>query len=382
MVKTNDIVLELTKQLVSIPSVTPLDHSCQDIIADYLQTLHFNIKHFPHPNKKVKNLYAKYGSQGPLFLFLGHTDVVPTGPVEKWTYHPFTPTIKDNALYGRGTQDMKSAIAAMMVATKEFLQQHKQSFNGQIAFLITSGEEGDDYLAGVPYVLKQTTQDKISWCLVGEPSCDKIIGDTIKIGRRGSLIGRLTLKGKQGHVAYPQKLKNPIHAGADILNKINTHSWCQGNKYFPPTTIECVHVACDNQATNVTPNSMTLWFAIRYSNELTHQDIQKKFTQIISEQALEYNINWEHSGAPFLTRKGKLLECTHQAIKTITHKKAKESTAGGTSDGRFIAPLGAEVIEFGTCNNTIHKINEKVTLSDLNTLPKIYYEILCQLFRK
>lgn len=252
----------------------------------------------------------------------------------------------------------------------------------KLLFLITSAEEGQDYLAGVPYVLTQIPQEKINWCLVGEPSCDKIIGDTIKIGRRGSLKAYLTLKGRQGHVAYPHQIKNPVHAGANILNKINTYSWCEGNHHFPPTSIQCVHVACDNnQATNVTPNSMTLWFAIRYSNELTHQDIQKKFTQIINEQQLEYDINWEHSGKPFLTSKGKLLESTHQAIKTITHKKAKESTAGGTSDGRFIAPLGVEVIEFGTCNNTIHMIDEKVTLSDLNTLPKIYYEILCQLFK-
>jgi len=379
MIDSIEEIIKLAKKLVSVPSITPLDPACQDIIADYLKKLNFEIQHLPHPNKKVKNLYAKYGTTGSLFLFLGHTDVVSPGTLKNWTYPPFTPTIKKDYLYGRGTQDMKGSIVAMMYAAAKFVKQHGNNFNGQIGFLITSAEEGNDYLAGIPYALTKLPQEKIK-CLVGEPSCEKYLGDTIRIGRRGSLKAYLTLNGQQGHVAYPQQIKNPIDAGATVINQINAINWCNGNTHFPPTTIQCVHISCDNQATNVTPGSMSIWFAIRYSNEITIDDIKTKFFHILDQQNIEYEIQWEHSGKPFLTNKGKLLNATHKAIQQITNKKAQESTAGGTSDGRFIAPLGAEVIEFGTCNNTIHMVNEKVKVSELNDLPKIYYEILNQLF--
>lgn len=380
MLDLNSTALDITKALIQIPSITPNDKGCQTIIADYVKQLDFEIHHYPHSKKNVDNLFAKYGNQGPLFLFLGHTDVVPPGPLDQWDAPPFEPTLKNNSLYGRGTQDMKSSIAAMLIAIKEFIK-HSPSFYGQIGLLITSAEEGEDYLAGVPYALQQMTNNPITWCLVGEPSCSKQLGDTIRIGRRGSLKFYLTIKGKQGHVAYPEQIENPITSASNIINEIKAESWCSGNAHFPPTSLECVHIACDNKTTNITPHSSTLWFAIRYSNELTESIIKEKIIRIINKHSSDYKLRWEHSGHPFLTKEGELLNATRQAIKKITDHNPIESTGGGTSDGRFIAPLGVEVVEFGTCNNSIHKINEHVSLKELDTLPQIYYEILNQLFK-
>lgn len=370
--------LDLAKQLISIPSVTPDDLGCQKIIADRLQAINFNIEHLRFG--EVDNLWARYGNQPPLFVFAGHTDVVPSGPLEKWSSDPFTPTITGNVMTGRGSADMKSSIAAMVCACESFLQD-KDNIHGSIAFLITSDEEGpasDGTIKVVEHLSRNN--EKIDWCLVGEPSSSSTLGDTIKNGRRGSLSGDLTVHGIQGHIAYPHLAKNPIHLFAGALQDLCNETWDNGNDYFPPTSFQISNIHGGTGASNVIPGDLNVQFNLRFSTEITDQIIQQRIEAILDKHQLDYTLNWSLSGQPFLTAGGELVEATKQAIKSICDIDTRLSTAGGTSDGRFIAPTGAQVIELGPVNESIHKINENINIEQLEQLTLVYAELLHNLF--
>jgi succinyl-diaminopimelate desuccinylase len=372
--------LTLTKALVEKASITPEDKGCQDMIANILQPLGFKVEWLPFA--EVKNLWARFGTEGPLFVFAGHTDVVPTGPAEKWKYLPFVPTIEDGLLYARGTADMKGSIAAMLAATEKFFQNHS-NFKGSIGYLITSDEEGPSVNGTVKVVdVLENRDEKIDYCLVGEPSSSKQLGDVIKNGRRGSLNGKLTIKGKQGHVAYPDLADNPIHRVANFLKDICQIKWDEGNDFFPPTTFQVSNLNSGTGAENVVPGSLEMQFNFRYSTELSSEEIQSRVTQLLEKHHINYTLKWRLSGIPFLTAKGKLVEAAQHAIKKIVNIETELSTSGGTSDGRFIAPTGAQVLELGPLNNTIHQINECVSVEDLENLSLIYYEMLKKLFIK
>lgn len=370
--------LNLAKELISIPSVTPDDLGCQKIIADRLKAINFNIEHLRFA--EVDNLWARYGNQSPLFVFAGHTDVVPTGPIEKWSSDPFKPTITGNVMTGRGSADMKSSIAAMVCACESFLQEANQ-INGSIAFLITSDEEGpatDGTIKVVEYLNRNN--EKIDWCLVGEPSSTNTVGDTIKNGRRGSLSGDLAVHGVQGHIAYPHLASNPIHLFAGALQDLCNETWDNGNDFFPPTSFQISNIHGGTGASNVIPGDLNVQFNLRFSTEITDQIIQQRIENILDKHQLDYTLNWTLSGQPFLTAGGELVEATKQAIKSICNIDTQLSTAGGTSDGRFIAPTGAQVIELGPVNESIHKINENINTEQLEQLTRVYTEILHNLF--
>lgn len=369
--------LELAKELISRPSVTPDDQGCQSLIADYLKPLGFEIEHMKFGD--VDNLWARLGSEGPLFVFAGHTDVVPTGPVEKWAFPPFKPTVAGDTLYGRGSADMKSSIAAMMVACKNLLDSGT-SIKGSIGFLITSDEEGPA-TDGTVRVIEtlEARNEKIDWCLVGEPSSSKRMGDTIKNGRRGSIGGTLTIHGQQGHIAYPHLAENPIHLFSAALNELVTEHWDHGNDFFPPTSFQISNINAGTGATNVIPGDLEVLFNLRFSTVLKHTDIQTRIEAILNKHQLKYTLDWTLSGQAFLTADGKLVRAAKRAIKNICGIEAELSTAGGTSDGRFIAPTGAQVVELGPINESIHKIDENVSISDLESLTKIYKRILIDL---
>lgn len=366
--------LELLKDLISRQSVTPEDAGCQDLMAERLEKIGFTITHLK--NGEVKNLWARRGTEAPLFVFAGHTDVVPTGPAENWTYPPFEPTENNGHLYGRGTADMKGSLASMIIASEEFIKQH-DDHKGSIAFLITSDEEGPA-TEGTVAVLEhlKTTNEKIDWCLVGEPSSTNKLGDFVKNGRRGSLGVTLTIHGKQGHVAYPHLAQNPIHLAMPVLDELVKTEWDKGNQSFPATSFQISNINSGTGATNVIPGVIEIIFNFRFSTEVTEEILKERVTSIINNYNIKYDIEWNLSGNPFLTEKGELVAATQKAIKSIMGYETELSTAGGTSDGRFIAPTGAQVIELGPLNKTIHQVDENVSIADLEQLSVIYAEIL------
>jgi len=366
--------LDLLESLIACPSITPDDANCQKIISDHLKKIDFQIENMPFGD--VKNLWARRGNDGPLFVFLGHTDVVPPGPMDQWDSDPFKPEIRDGFLYGRGAADMKSGVSAFITACDRFIKEHPKH-KGSIALLITSDEEAIAVDGTVKVIEELNNRDvKIDWCLVGEASSSKTLGDTVKVGRRGSLHGNLTLKGKQGHVAYPQNADNAIHKSAPILNDLIQSEWDKGNKHFPPTTFQIWDIKGGAGADNVIPGSSQVQFNFRYSTEVTAEALKKRVKSIIDKHTKDYELNWRHSGKPFLTQKGKLIDAVNDSIKSVTGITTELSTAGGTSDGRFVAPTGAEVVEVGPINATIHQVNECVNVSDLEKLSQIYQGIL------
>jgi len=372
--------LELARQLIAIDSITPQDKGCQRIIARRLQTIGFSVEAMRFG--EVDNLWARIGEQAPLFVFAGHTDVVPTGPVEQWRSPPFEPTIKDNILTGRGSADMKSSIAAMVCACETFLSKHPD-FQGSIAFLITSDEEGPA-LDGTVRVIEtlQQRHEKIDMCLVGEPSSSEVVGDVIKNGRRGSISGTLTVHGKQGHIAYPQLAENPIHAFAGALAELTSETWDRGNAFFPPTSFQLSNIHGGTGATNVIPGELEVLFNLRFSTEISVDEIEQRIEAILHKHGLRYSLDWSVSGQPFLTAAGELVDAAQQAIADVCGIDAELSTAGGTSDGRFIAPTGAQVVELGPVNASIHQINENINIEELDRLSDIYQQILSRLLCK
>ena len=366
--------LELAKELISRQSVTPEDAGCQELMAERLEKIGFTITRLK--NGEVTNLWARRGTESPLFVFAGHTDVVPTGPEENWTFPPFQPTEHNGLLYGRGTADMKGSLASMIIASEEFIKVHDQH-KGSIAFLITSDEEGPA-VEGTVAILEYlaSNNEKIDWCLVGEPSSTDKLGDVVKNGRRGSLGVSLTIHGKQGHVAYPHLAQNPIHIAAPVLDELAKTEWDKGNNSFPATSFQVSNINAGTGATNVIPGDIEIIFNFRFSTEVSEQILKQRVTAILDKYEMKYSIEWNLSGNPFLTEKGELVAATQEAIKSVTGYETELSTAGGTSDGRFIAPTGAQVIELGPLNKTIHQIDENVSIADLEQLSVIYAQIL------
>lgn len=366
--------LELAIDLINRASVTPEDAGCQELMCSRLEKIGFNIEHLPFED--VKNFWARRGTAGPVLAFAGHTDVVPTGPVDNWQSDPFKAEIRGDTLFGRGTADMKGSLAAMVTACERFIEAHP-AHKGSIAFLITSDEEGPS-INGTVKVIEhlQNRGEKIDWCLVGEPSSVNTLGDTVKNGRRGSLNARLVINGIQGHIAYPHLANNPIHSALPALNKLAQIEWDKGNEFFPPTSFQISNIQSGTGATNVIPGKMELLFNFRYSTEVTAEQLKEKVESILQEDKLDYVCDWTLSGEPFLTPEGELLEATCAAITEIAGIKTDISTAGGTSDGRFIAPTGTQVVELGPLNETIHKIDECVKVKDLDILSRIYQSML------
>ncbi len=366
--------LELAKSLINKPSITPDDCGCQAIMIDRLKKIGFEI--YPLKFGDVENFWAVHGNSGPLFAFAGHTDVVPAGDENAWNTKPFEPTIKDGYLYGRGAADMKGGLASMVTATEKYLKENP-NHNGRIAFLITSDEEGVAVNGTVKVMefLNESNQ-KIDYFLLGEPSSTSITGDVIKNGRRGSLNGVLKINGKQGHVAYPHLAKNPIHLVSPALDDLCKQEWDNGNDYFPATSFQISNMHSGDGVTNVIPVDAQVMFNFRYSTETTKEELQKKVHEILDSHNLDYSIEWSHSGYPFLTPKGELVSACIQAIKKIKGIETELSTSGGTSDGRFIAQEGTQVVELGPVNATIHQVNESVLVQDLDDLSEIYYQVL------
>ena len=366
--------LELAKSLISKASVTPDDNGCQALMIERLEKIGFTI--YPLKFGDVDNFWAVHGNNGPIFSFAGHTDVVPAGDDDAWESNPFEPTIKNGMLYGRGAADMKGSLASMVVATENFIEKNP-NHNGIIAFLITSDEEGVaiNGTAKVMDFLKDNNQ-KIDFCLVGEPSSTAILGDVIKNGRRGSLNACLRVKGKQGHIAYPQLADNPIHLVTPALNQLCDEQWDNGNDYFPATSFQISNIHSGDKVTNVIPGEVEVMFNFRYSTETTKEELQKRVNDILDSHKLNYFVEWSHSGYPFLTPKGELVSACVDAIEKIKAIKPELSTSGGTSDGRFIAQEGTQVVELGPNNSTIHQVNESVSVQDLEDLSKIYSQVL------
>lgn len=366
--------LDLTCDLIARPSVTPEDHGCQALMASRLAAIGFRTETLQFGG--VTNLWARRGDAGPLLCFAGHTDVVPSGPLEEWRSDPFKPVIRDGVLYGRGAADMKSGLAAMVTATEEFVAAHA-GHRGSIAFLITSDEEGPsiDGTKRVVEVLRER-REKIDWCVVGEPSSDKAVGDTLKIGRRGSLSGRLTVHGVQGHVAYPQLAENPVHTLAPALAELTARVWDAGDEFFQPTTFQISNLNAGTGAPNVIPGELKARFNLRYSPVQTVDALKKTVEDILTRHGVRYTLEWYVSGEPFYTPPGDLSAAAVEAVRAITGTVPKLSTGGGTSDGRFIAPLGAQVIELGVTNATIHKVNECVRIEEIDLLHRMYRGVL------
>ncbi len=369
--------LDLTRELIQRDSVTPDDKGCQQYLAKRLAACGFIAEHLHFDD--TDNLWLRRGNSGPVFAFAGHTDVVPTGPVSEWQSDPFKPEIRDGLLYGRGTADMKGSIAAMVTACERFVEQHPDH-DGSIAFLITSDEEGPATNGTIKVIeTLEARNEKIDWCLVGEPSSTDKVGDIIKNGRRGSLNGHLTIKGKQGHIAYPHLANNPIHLLTPALTELCQIEWDQGNEDFPPTSFQVSNIHAGTGVTNVIPGTIDVVFNFRYSTESTHEELQQRVETVLDAHQLTYDLDWTLSGKPFRTASGELLEAAQKAIHDVTGYNTTLSTSGGTSDGRFIAPTGAQVIELGPCNATIHQIDECVSVDDLNNLSSIYERLLSHL---
>jgi succinyl-diaminopimelate desuccinylase len=365
--------LELAQQLIQRPSVTPLDEGCQELIAKRLTAIGFSVETLQFED--VTNLWATLGSSGPLFVFAGHTDVVPTGPENNWQYPPFSATVADGFLHGRGAADMKGSIAAMVTAVERFLE--VSELNARIGFLITSDEEGSA-INGTQKVIKELGDRniKIDYCLVGEPSSSEQLGDTVKVGRRGSLGAKLVVTGTQGHVAYPQLASNPIHKVLPVLTQLTELTWDEGNASFPATSFQISNINAGTGATNVIPGQIEVIFNFRFSTELDAPTIKSLVTQLLDEAELNYQLDWNLWGDPFLTDSGKLIEAVSESIQKNCGYDTQRSTAGGTSDGRFIAPTGAEVVELGPCNATIHQVDEKITVAELDKLSDVYQGVL------
>jgi succinyl-diaminopimelate desuccinylase len=369
--------LALTLDLIRCPSVTPVDANCQELMIQRLEAIGFHIERLRFG--EVDNFWARRGTSEPVFAFAGHTDVVPTGTLSAWHSEPFQPEIRDGVLYGRGAADMKGSLAAMVVACEQFVAKHP-NHRGSIAFLITSDEEGvatDGTVKVVEHL--EARQEKMTWCLVGEPSSTNTIGDVIKNGRRGSLNAALTVIGVQGHVAYPQLADNPIHRVAPALAELTAEVWDNGNAFFPATSFQISNINSGTGATNVIPADVKVLFNFRFSTEVTAEQLKARSEAILQKHDLKYDIVWNLSGLPFLTAKGELVAASVAAIKEVVGIDTELSTSGGTSDGRFIAPTGAQVLELGPINATIHKINECVNAADLDTLTEIYEGILVRL---
>lgn len=370
-------MFQLLQELIAIDSVSPNDKGCQKLIANHLRQLGFRVSH--HDRLPVSNLWAHYGNKGPLLVFAGHTDVVPAGDPDKWQYPPYQTTFADGKLYGRGTCDMKGALWAMMEAAAAFIENDYLQY-GQIGFLITSGEEGDDFDKGTPYILQQLIDQgiNIDACIVGEPSSSQSVGDTLKVGRRGSLTGYLTIEGKQGHVAYPHLAINPIHQLGPFISALNALTLDEGNRYFDPSSLQISNISSGTGATNVIPADATLSFNIRYSPEVTDKQLINQIEHLFYQTlSLTGSFKWQHNGTPFLTKPCQLTNACQSAIEHYTGKQPKLSTSGGTSDARFIAPHGIDVIELGPVNATIHQINEHTDVEELKLLSQIY-RMICK----
>jgi len=373
--------LALACDLIERRSVTPEDAGCQQLMRDRLEAVGFRCETliFGEGDEAVENLWAVHGTQGPIFCFAGHTDVVPTGPESQWKIPPFKPTVENDMLYGRGAADMKGSLASMIIACEEFIKT-EPNHSGQIAFLITADEEGPAKQGTVKVVeWLEEKGIKLEWCLVGEPSSTTLVGDVIKNGRRGSLGAELTVKGKQGHVAYPHLADNPIHRVAPALTELSSETWDEGNDFFPATSFQISNINGGTGATNVIPGDVDIVFNFRFSTELTADEIKQRTHAILDKHQLTYELKWNLSGQPFLTAEGKLVEAAVQSIESVTGRQTQLSTAGGTSDGRFIAPTGAQVLELGPVNATIHQVDECVKASDLEQLSLIYESILKRL---
>jgi len=369
--------IALCQALVQCPSVTPTDAGCQQLIARQLQALGFTIEHMRFGD--VDNLWARLGDTAPLMVFAGHTDVVPVGDESHWSVPPFSASIVDGHIMGRGTADMKGSVAAMLTATARFLSAGVKP-QGSLAFLITGDEEGPA-INGTAKVIDALQQrgEHIDYCLVGEPTSQSVLGDTIKNGRRGSLGASLRIRGVQGHVAYPHLADNPVHRAALMLSELVAIEWDQGNASFPPTTLQISNIQAGTGATNVIPGELCVDFNLRYNPETRVESVQERVQTLITKHALNAQINWRLSAEPFMTQTGSLTEAMRQAINAVTGRTATLDTGGGTSDGRFIAPTGAQVIEFGPLNTTIHQVDERVNCNDLDSLSTIYEHLLGQL---
>ena len=369
--------LDLTCSLIERASVTPEDAGCQDLLVTALEPYGFVAQWMN--SGVVRNLWLRYGQTSPLFVFAGHTDVVPSGPVEQWHSSPFAPTIRGDHLYGRGAADMKGSIAAFVTACQRLLADHT-GVNGSIALLITSDEEGPS-VEGTVHVVRELERrgEQMDWCLVGEPSSAQCLGDVVRVGRRGSLNGQLVVEGVQGHVAYPQQAENPIHAFTALAVALQNEPWDEGNEFFPATSFQFSNVNAGTGATNVIPGQLHADFNFRYSSETDYQRLTARVCAILDAHPVRYRLQWSHSGAPFLTQPGPLTEAVREAIETVVGITPELNTGGGTSDGRFIAPTGAQVVELGPINATIHQINECVRIADLESLSRIYEQVLRQM---
>jgi succinyl-diaminopimelate desuccinylase len=369
--------IALAQDLMGRASVTPEDKGCQALMIARLEAIGFKVERMRFG--AVDNFWARRGTQKPVLAFAGHTDVVPTGPVEEWHTPPFEPTLKDGFLYGRGAADMKGSLASWVVALEQFIALHPDH-HGSLALLITSDEEGP-FVDGTTRVIDvlEARNEKIDWCIVGEPSSTNTLGDVIKNGRRGSLTAAITAKGIQGHVAYPHLVNNPIHKVVPALAELAATKWDDGNEFFPPTSFQIANINGGTGASNVVPGHVEVMCNFRYSTELTADALTAKVEAILDRHEVDYDINWTYNGLPFLTASGALVDACLEAIKTTTGTISQLSTAGGTSDGRFIAPTGAQVVELGPCNATIHKLNECVKVSDLEQLTLVYQAVLSRL---
>ncbi|CAK16921.1 succinyl-diaminopimelate desuccinylase [Pseudomonas entomophila] len=371
--------LQLACDLIRRPSVTPVDADCQTQMMNRLGAVGFQLE--PMRFEDVDNFWATHGTQdGPVLCFAGHTDVVPTGPVQQWQHEPFEALIDaDGMLCGRGAADMKGSLASMVVASERFVQDYP-NHRGKVAFLITSDEEGPAHHGTKAVVeLLKARNERLDWCIVGEPSSTTLLGDVVKNGRRGSLGAKLTVRGKQGHVAYPHLARNPIHLAAPALAELAAEHWDEGNAFFPPTSFQISNLNSGTGATNVVPGDLTALFNFRFSTESTVEGLQERVAAILDKHQLEWSIDWALSGLPFLTEPGELLDAVSSSIKAVTGRETQPSTSGGTSDGRFIATMGTQVVELGPVNATIHQVDERILASDLDLLTEIYYQTLVRL---
>ena len=373
-IDTEDAAITLTKELIKRQSVTPKDDGCQSLMAERLEKLGFTCESLSA--EEVLNLWATRGSDGPTLVFAGHTDVVPPGPLEQWDSDPFVPTERDGLLYGRGAADMKASLAAMVVATESFVTRHP-NHKGRIGYLITADEEGPA-IHGTRYVVEtlKSRGETIDWCVVGEPSSTATLGDIVKNGRRGSINATLTIKGQQGHVAYPHLAENPMHKAFSVLNQLCDIEWDQGNEFFDPTRLQFSNIQSGTGATNVIPGELTAVFNLRFSTETTAEAIKSQCEAVLGDSGVDYEIGWQLSGNPFLTEPGDLVDAVRESIVETTGVTTTLSTGGGTSDGRFIATMGSQIIELGPINASIHQRNEHVLIDDIPRLARIYEGIM------
>ena len=369
--------LELAQSLIRIKSISPNDEGCFEVIEPELNSLGFRVERIQELNSET--LLAKFGDQGKVFCYLGHTDVVPSGPIEEWSSHPFEANIVNGELIGRGAADMKASVAAFIEALKDFLKTCPKP-NFQIWVMLASNEEGEPQDGKIDTLIRSLAEknELIDYCLVGEASSSNVVGDVLRVGRRGSLSGKLKLIGKQGHVAYPNKVLNPILEVGPIISELQEVSWDQGNEYFDPTSFQISNIGSGTGATNVVPGHLNMLFNFRFSPESSHESLKDRFIEILKKSKCDYGIDWTLNAVPYLTKKTNLLNIIQSALKIVNSKEAIIDNGGGTSDGRWVSPSGAEVIELGPINKTIHQIDEKISLSDLDLLTKIYNQILIE----